>query len=837
MFLHSPLHCQPSTVSVLTDNILTNDQICEWIASMVSEFRYAREQGVFTSRTSEQHDSETSTSPPTLVVTSAFISDKDDEHKQNSSLTFSQLGSVTVGQSPEEDGLRTTTKSSSEKKEHSQILSEVSSTHEKKDEQSSVINTTIDDFSSDELTKESDQTVPGNSSDKDSMFRLDGSKTLDDKDGKSEVCQQQKGYEIKEWRVVAASRSSTTKEESRKAGKTQTDGASSLGSHQQNSTNVLDKRLQQTKPNHPAQSNTDGIPNFPILTDPQYDNISDVEEPLGLTARFLRVEQYEDISEDENQGSGKRAGNMGSTPPVVSEACSKTLGNVQIYDSPNTPTLDEITDVQSLHSVENADESEHHLCIDRDHGGQTSHFYEEFSDESDEESEVEFEVVPVMMSDLNPEPVEEEPASGKMMQHDSYHENQIHQHGISARQSCAPKPVPASAFSQMAIFDTPDDQEQAIRCGQVSFVALPCGSPESTSGQGEDSCATEDSCSYSSGPECNYMTVSKKLYKSISSAQRKTGHCVPDNREDVQMPPDDGIIDNLTLDAEDNHCESEMKKQSQTSENSKQNDESVVIILSDSDEEDREKYNIAKMASTATSVDCGRGSSRQERITATPEVATLDKNQKSSRSRVSWQQSGNEDLTREVISAEAEDSDDFSNAGVNVLVPERKRQRTASSHPRRLSEADITKHFSIIDRMIVIESKSGEPARLVRVPRDPRQGLRQSMPMAKSSFTERDRIREQPDKPASIPTRTHVEAHKNSRRRIMHTSQSPSSDNPSAMDHPFTPARFPSSSAPVQSMPVTSHARGKVFRTWKDQHVPLRREKKHKRANSFQRPR
>ncbi|XP_014914010.1 uncharacterized protein LOC106963550 isoform X2 [Poecilia latipinna] len=630
MFLHSSLHCQPSTVGAFTDNILTNDQICEWIASTVSEFRYAREHGVFTNRTCEQCDTllqpETSTSPPTLVVShpQASISDKDDEHKQSSNLTVSQRGSLTVGQSPEEDGLRTTTKSSSEKKEHSQILSEISSTHGKKDEQN----------------------------------------------------------------------------------------------------------------------------------------------------------------------------------PVV-----------------NTP-----------YSVETADESEHNLCIERDLGGQTNHFYEEFEfEESDEESDVEFEVVPVIMSDLNPEPVEEEPALGKVIQHDGDHENQIHQHGVSTRQSCAPKPVPASAFSKMAIFDTPDDQEQAIRCGQVSFVALPCGSPESTSGQGEDSCPTEDSCSYSSGPECNYMTVSKELYKSISSAQRKTDHCVPENREDVQVPPDDGIIDNMALDAEDDHCESEMKKQSQPSENSKQNYESVVIILSDSDEEGRENHNMAKMASTATSVDCGRGSSN----TATPEVARLDKNQKSSRSRVSCQQSDSEDPTREVISVEAEDSDDFSNTCVNVLVPERKKQRTAFSHPRLLSEAEVTKNVYIIDRMIFKESKTGEPATLVRVPRDPRQGPRESMSMAKSSFTEGDGIREQPDKPASIPTRTHVEAHRNSHRRIMHASPSPSS----AMDHCFTPAMFPSSSAPVQSMQVVSHARRKVFRTWKDQHVPLRREKKHKRANAIRHPR
>ncbi|KAM4711476.1 uncharacterized protein FYW61_020676 isoform 1-T2 [Anableps anableps] len=875
MFLQSVFSSKPPTVQILTDSEtkpLTNDQICDFIAAQVAQFRSSRERALLTKTTSKQPVSllqpESSTSPPTLVVSppQAFTSDNHNEHKQSSNATAFQLGTIIAGRSPEEDSLRTAKSSSeSEKKEDSRILSEVISTCEK-DEQSPVVTTTICAASCDRLDSFISLSVVGSSSEKDNTFLLDRNKTLDDKNGKSEVCQQQKMDSVKEGSVAVTLRSSTAKDKSRKAGKTQTDRACSPGSHQQN----LTKKFKQTKPNHLAQSKVDGTPTFSILIDPQYDNISDVEEPSGI----LTSEQYEDISEDENQFCRKQAGRMDSTPPVVFEACSKTLENVEIYGSTKTPTLDEMTDIHSPCSVEAADESEHLLCGERVLLGQTNYFYEEVNDHSDEEeSEDEWEVIPIIISDFKFELVEKEAASGKVVKVDGDDENQIHQCGIS----CTPKPVPASAFSKMPVFDTPDDQEQAIRFGQLSFVALPCGSPMSKSprkelcSEHEDSCDTDDSSSYSSGPECNYMTVPKELFK--SPAQRKADRCMPENWEDVQInpllervqtrvDPGDCIINLLDSDEEDdNYCETEAKKVSQTSENwddpcsiqqrgspksmdseseecviaedlSKQNNESVVIILSDSDDEGRENYNLAKKTSTAASIVCCRGGSSSQERNITPEVARSDKNQKSSRPRVSSQQSDNapiEALTREVSSSEAEDSDDVPNEGVNVLVPKRKKQRTASSPPRLSSEAYSTGSSHVIPRMIVRESKSDEPATLVREPRDPRQDPRKSLPVTKSLPTKKLQLlmRERPDKPVSIPKPT-ADAHRNSSRHIIHASPSHSSDNPSALAHRFTPGRFPPSSA-------TSHARNKVFSDWKNKHVPLRKEKKYKRAKVLRR--
>ncbi|XP_047246153.1 uncharacterized protein LOC124883204 isoform X2 [Girardinichthys multiradiatus] len=545
------------------------------------------------------------------------------------------------------------------------------------------------------LLKESGLTPTGGSSQKDN-------KTLSDKGGQTKVCcglecfQQKKGDANKEKKVVggegvaATSRSNTIKDEPSKGQQdshltlknqsvhflptlsaNKTDRADSPGSHQQN---------------YQAQSNTDGTPGFPILMDFQYDNILDVEEPLMLTTK---LEQYDDISEDENHFSRKQAGMMGYTPPVLSEASSKTVENMQgetliqsgfheelIPNNKTTPKLDTFDDTE-IHScqcsVETTNDLEHHLCPKG--GERRNHLYDPCSvlndevdnqsDEQGEESENDdWEVIPVSILDLK-----FEPASEDVVQGDCEYGQKVHQGDLSARQSFALKPVPASAFSKIAVFDTPDDQEQAIRFGQLSFVVPSCGSPKGKpqmdrkelGSESEDSCDTDNSSTYSSGPECNYMTAPKELFKSFYiPVPRMTDHCVPD-KVDPQTPPglekvqnispDDCIISLLDSDEEfDTHFETKRKKRlSQTPENlvlpgykqllaslesedseseecvlvedevSKQNDKNV-IILSDSDDEGRENYKQAKNIVTADSVECGRaGSLRQSRNTATPE--------------------------------------------------------------------------------------------------------------------------------------------------------------------------------------------------------------------------
>lgn len=486
-------------------------------------------------------------------------------------------------------------------------------------------------------------------------------------------------------------------------------------------------------------------------------------------------------------------------------------------------------------------------------------------DQSDEESDDEWEVIPIDILDIKFEPAETYPASANVVQEDSALEHHVDQGGIQLRQSCVLKPVPASAFSKMAVFDTPDDQEQAIRSGQLSFVLLSCGSPKAkpTGTEGcsehEHSCDTDNSSIYSSGPECNYMTVPKELFKNLSSAD----NCVPENKREMpsvlekflsRIEQDDGII-NLDSDEDNNeHCKTKAKKRlSQMSENwsdpspslqmgfpkdveSESEEESskdnYVIILSDSEDESRENYN-AENIFTPYYPDCGRaGSSGPERNTVTPKVERAHmskhdhKNQKSSRPKVSSQWS-----TRKVMSSEAEDVDDFPNESENVLVPQRKNQKTSFHNPRLSSEADSTVSSSVIPCVLVEESKSDEPVTLFGETRNPSQGCDEAIPMARPSLKKWQLfIKERAGNPASIPSHANASSH------TVHASSSHSSDNPAALDRTLIHGRILPSSMSVQSMPATSHARNKVFSDWKRQHVPLRREKK-KRTKVFRRPR
>ncbi|RVE56221.1 hypothetical protein OJAV_G00219110 [Oryzias javanicus] len=84
--------------------------------------------------------------------------------------------------------------------------------------------------------------------------------------------------------------------------------------------------------------------------------------------------------------------------------------------------------------------------------------------------------------------------------------------------------IPASAFTPMKVFDTPDQQEEAVTLGKLSFVIPPINehhlaeveSRENFSDP-EDCYETEDSNDYSSGPECNLMTVSLQCLRNMSS--------------------------------------------------------------------------------------------------------------------------------------------------------------------------------------------------------------------------------------------------------------------------------------------------------------------------------
>lgn len=93
--------------------------------------------------------------------------------------------------------------------------------------------------------------------------------------------------------------------------------------------------------------------------------------------------------------------------------------------------------------------------------------------------------------------------------------------------------IPASAFTQMKVFDTPEQQQEAMKLGKLSFVipsideysfaevARRRETSESPS-DAEDCCDTEDSSDYSPGPGCNLMVVSLQSLKNRPSHEEET---------------------------------------------------------------------------------------------------------------------------------------------------------------------------------------------------------------------------------------------------------------------------------------------------------------------------
>ncbi|XP_012708216.2 uncharacterized protein LOC105917836 [Fundulus heteroclitus] len=938
MFLPSSLSCQPSPV--LADRgakPLTNDQICDLIAAKIAEFRLSREYALFNNRPSAQTNPLLQPGPstsPSALVRVPQTPDKDDEHSHSCNLT-SHRCDVTDGRSPDKESLMPEVTLKPNKKDVSGILSEVAATCEK-DEQSPVVLT-----SSCEKLMKSCLTLSAGSLQKD--------KTLDDKNGGSQVgsgleCfQQKKGDAVEEeGRVVGVavtSTSNTAKDDPRKVQQNplltfnqqlvhsmsassvdKTDKAGSPCSHLQNPTKEVEQNCGQQK--LWTQSNTGGAGCVSFVMDPLYDNISD-DEPPGLTKTSLQSEQYE----DENVIGGKWAGLIGSILPVLSEASREPLENTQgetVFDedpeddSSKADTFNEPEIHSCQCSVEPAADSEHHVCLRCSERGPTNLLYgpcsvlnKEADDGSDEgeDSEDDWEVIPVSILDLKFEPLEKQPASGKAVQDDDEHGSKIPLRGLSAQQRFALKPLPASAFAKIAVFDTPDDQEQASRSGQLSYVTPSCYSPKQKSqmdrkelcSEPEDSCDTDDSFTYSSGPKCNYMTVPKELLESLSSpGRRKTYRCVPKTDQDVQKHRDLTMVQNRVGDGIINLLDSDEEAEAKTEERLsetwenwgvpsctqrmgspgsrdsesedcvlvedeiKQNDESVVIILSDSEDESRENYNWAKTSFTAEPQDCGRAaSSTQARNAAAAEEppavlrrASADSSEQRHRSqhelgyqssgpRVSSQESAGrmEELSkqREVGSPEAESNDDFPNDGKDS-VPKRKKLKMTSCDGRLSAEADSTVSPTVIPRLLVREFKSGELVKDVGECREPKQA--KSSSAASTSILLKERLRFLMNtglrKPASPPSPAN-DAHRNACRRVMHAAaskhqRSHSSDSPAPSDHAFVPARFPSGLAPVQPTQGTHHARTKVHTDWQRQHVPLRREKKYKRKRGFRRP-
>ncbi|KAF6722272.1 hypothetical protein FQA47_025542 [Oryzias melastigma] len=135
--------------------------------------------------------------------------------------------------------------------------------------------------------------------------------------------------------------------------------------------------------------------------------------------------------------------------------------------------------------------------------------------DGDEEDDGDWEVLPLSILNLQFQPSNQQVLL----------DNEGKERAWGSRQ-CGPfaNVIPASAFTQMKVFDTPDQQEGAVTFGKLSFVIPPINehhlveveSRENCSDL-EDCCDTEDSNDYSSGPESNLMTVSLQCLKNLSA--------------------------------------------------------------------------------------------------------------------------------------------------------------------------------------------------------------------------------------------------------------------------------------------------------------------------------
>lgn len=229
--------------------------------------------------------------------------------------------------------------------------------------------------------------------------------------------------------------------------------------------------------------------------DPEYEDISEDEDK----SKLLSSELYEDVSDDENQCIQQSA--ELSEPITVNSRTG--LDELQIPATETrccrSPLLQTEGDGHETNISSSVLKDKQEL--DYQH------------DDYDEEEDI-WDLMPLTIANLQFEQTDDGECGSKTSS--SF---------TNPRLGTAPNPVPASAFSQMEVFDTPAQQKQAVKSGQVSSVVpsnssnhqrtsnIP-GSREELSSEDEE---TEDSLDYSSGSESNYLTVSNQFRNSSSS--------------------------------------------------------------------------------------------------------------------------------------------------------------------------------------------------------------------------------------------------------------------------------------------------------------------------------
>lgn len=360
-----------------------------------------------------------------------------------------------------------------------------------------------------------------------------------------------------------------------------------------------------------------------VVKDPQYEDISDDEDMSQLAKKHPDTEheeltfpagfedpQYEDISEDEkpqtenmsverpsltqvpecnnkqspfeNKGDGHVQGQAQMKTEIISDEALIPEKPV----SPKMESLDETDDgFEGL--LWSKCESKTDLRCQTNHSVSCSPFSVlKDEDETDDQMDDDWIVIPINMSDLKFEPEDEDQDGPEKVVLDDVEtgdEERAYDTSPTHRELHwpAPKPVQASSSVQMEVFDTIESflQAKAIQFN-TSKVASGRSTPEhemdsegesytpqnrqESYSEPEDSCETEDSCDYSSGSEHNYLTVSRQLLKKssapLSPMQKPRQLSEPKQLSKISKEDEIIILDSDTEDENDQNCKKKSKR-------------------------------------------------------------------------------------------------------------------------------------------------------------------------------------------------------------------------------------------------------------------------------------
>ncbi|KAM7366807.1 hypothetical protein PAMP_014751 [Pampus punctatissimus] len=254
--------------------------------------------------------------------------------------------------------------------------------------------------------------------------------------------------------------------------------------------------------------------------------------------KILKDPQYEDISDDD----------VSQLSTELPQTKHEELRFPTCFEDPQYEEVSEEEDSQienpSLAQVPTPDNRQSHLARQTTHSVSYSpSSVLKYEDQTEDQMDDDWIVIPISMLDLKFGLEDEDQGGPEDVLDDGENGDNERQSGTSpmyhASHWPSSQPVPASAFSQLEVFDTIESFRQAVHFKKCLEVAPGSSTPEHEmdsekdphtpqkrgESEPEDSCETEDSCDYSSASEHNYLTVHRQLLK--RSAPLPPERCYP----------------------------------------------------------------------------------------------------------------------------------------------------------------------------------------------------------------------------------------------------------------------------------------------------------------------